>query len=88
MGVQSASSLIASAGVLMLAGLVLRLAESHAMGTATMSRSTNIAHRHDDGHHDHVHVPMPTGAHSHWHRHEPLWHSHPHVPDAHHITSP
>jgi hypothetical protein len=27
---------------------------------------------------------MPTGTHSHWHRHEPMWHAHPHVPDAHH----
>ena len=84
MGDQSASWLMASASVLMLAGVVLHLAESHRHGHRHDVTEHELAHRHDDGHHDHVHVPMPTGAHSHWHRHKPLWHSHLHVPDAHH----
>jgi len=41
-------------------------------------------HRHDDGHHDHVHDPMPEGEHTHEHRHVTMVHEHPHVPDVHH----
>jgi drug/metabolite transporter (DMT)-like permease len=84
MGDQSTSWLMASGSVLMLAGVVLHLAESHGHEHGHEMTEHEHAHRHDDGHHDHLHVPMPTGAHSHWHRHEPLWHAHPHVPDAHH----
>jgi drug/metabolite transporter (DMT)-like permease len=84
MGDQSTSWLMALGSVLMLAGVVLHLAESHGHEHAHEVTEHEHAHRHDDGHHDHKHVPMPTGAHSHLHRHEPLWHAHSHVPDAHH----
>jgi len=84
MGDQSISWLMASGSVLMLAGVVLHLAESHGHEHRHEVTEHEHAHRHDDGHHEHVHVPMPTGAHSHWHRHKPLYHSHRHVPDAHH----
>ena len=84
MGDQSTSWLMASGSVLMLAGVVLHLAESHGHEHRHEVTEHEHAHRHDDGHHNHVHVPMPTGAHSHWHRHEPLSHAHRHVPDAHH----
>jgi drug/metabolite transporter (DMT)-like permease len=83
-GDQSTSWLMALGSMLMLAGVVLHLAESHGHEHGHEATEHEHAHRHDDGHHGHVHVPMPTGAHSHRHRHEPLRHAHPHVPDAHH----
>lgn len=75
---------MAASGLLMLAGVVLHLGESHAHEHEHELTEHEHAHRHDDGHHDHVHDPMPTGAHSHPHRHDPRRHVHPHVPDAHH----
>lgn len=71
-------------GVLMLAGVLLHLAESHEHEHEHEALSHEHAHRHDDGHHDHVHDPMPSGSHSHWHHHAPQRHRHAHVPDAHH----
>ena len=84
LGDRSASVLMALGSVLMLAGVVLHLAESHAHAHSHEPLEHEHAHRHDDGHHQHTHDPMPTGAHSHPHRHDPLHHAHPHVPDAHH----
>ena len=84
LGDRSASVLMALGSVLMLAGVVLHLAESHAHAHSHEPLEHEHAHRHDDGHHQHTHDPMPTGAHSHPHRHDPLQHAHPHVPDAHH----
>ena len=84
MGDHSPSWLMSAGSVLMLAGVVLHLAESHGHGHEHETTEHEHAHRHDDGHHEHVHDPMPNGAHSHRHHHEPLWHAHPHVPDAHH----
>ncbi len=84
LGDRSASVLMALGSVLMLAGVVLHLAESHVHVHAHEPLEHEHAHRHDDGHHQHAHDPMPAGAHSHQHRHEPLQHAHPHVPDAHH----
>ena len=34
-------------------------------------------HRHDDGHHDHVHDPPFVGEHSHVHHHDAVTHDHP-----------
>ena len=84
LGDQSVSWLSAAGGVLMLAGVVLHLAESHGHEHQHEAIEHEHAHRHDDGHHDHVHEPMPIGAHSHRHRHDTRQHVHPHVPDAHH----
>jgi drug/metabolite transporter (DMT)-like permease len=86
LGDRSASVMMAIGSVLMLAGVVLHLAESHEHAHAHEALEHEHAHRHDDGHHTHVHVhePMPVGEHSHRHRHEPLRHTHAHVPDAHH----
>ena len=84
LGDQSISWLMAAGSVLMLAGVVLHLAESHGHEHEHVPTVHEHAHGHDDGHHEHAHDPMPTGTHSHWHRHEPLWHVHPHVPDVHH----
>ena len=84
LGDQSISWLMAGGSVLMLAGVVLHLAESHGHEHGHDMVEHEHAHLHDDAHHDHAHDPMPTGAHSHWHRHEPRWHAHPHVSDAHH----
>lgn len=84
MGDRSASVWMALGSLLMLAGVVLHLAESHAHEHDHEVLEHEHAHRHDDGHHDHLHVPMPAGDHSHWHRHEPVRHAHPHVPDVHH----
>jgi drug/metabolite transporter (DMT)-like permease len=82
LGDRSAGGLMALGSVLMLAGVVLHLAESHEHEHEALEHEH--AHRHDDGHHDHTHDPMPTGEHSHAHRHQPLRHAHAHVPDAHH----
>ena len=84
LGDRSVSGLMALGSALMLAGVVLHLAESHGHEHAHDGLEHEHAHRHDDGHHDHVHDPMPAGDHSHQHRHESLQHAHAHVPDAHH----
>lgn len=84
MGDRFWSGLTLAGGALMLAGVVLHLAESHDHEHEHGALDHEHAHRHDDGHHDHHHDPMPAGAHSHLHRHEPMRHAHPHVPDAHH----
>ncbi len=84
LGDRSASGLMALGSVLMLAGVVLHLAESHEHEHEHEALEHEHAHRHDDGHHTHLHDPMPVGEHSHRHRHEPLRHAHPHVPDVHH----
>ena len=84
LGERSASGLLALGSGLMLAGVVLHLAESHGHEHTHEGLEHEHAHRHDDGHHNHGHDPMPPGDHSHVHRHEPLHHAHRHVPDAHH----
>ncbi len=84
LGDRSASGWMALGSALMLAGVVLHLAESHGHDHQHEALEHEHAHRHDDGHHGHRHEPMPEGAHSHRHRHEPLHHVHAHVPDAHH----
>lgn len=84
LGDRSASGLMLLGSVLMLAGVVLHLAESHGHEHEHETLEHEHAHRHDDGHHHHVHDVTPVGAHSHRHWHEPIRHAHPHVPDAHH----
>lgn len=71
-------------GLLMLPGVALHLAETHAHEHEHKAVEHEHAHRHDDSHHGHRHDPMPQGEHSHRHRHEPSRHAHPHVPDLHH----
>jgi drug/metabolite transporter (DMT)-like permease len=85
LGDRSAGWLAIAGGVLMLAGVLLHLAESHGHQHEHEALEHEHAHRHDDGHHDHAHDDMPSGEHSHWHRHQPMQHAHPHVPDAHHL---
>ena len=84
LGDRSGSGWMAVGSALMLAGVVLHLAESHGHEHQHEATEHEHAHRHDDGHHDHRHEPMPEGAHSHRHRHELLRHVHAHVPDVHH----
>ena len=84
LGDRSVSGLMALGSVLMLAGVVLHLAESHGHEHVHEELDHEHAHRHDDGHHGHLHEPMPVGLHSHGHRHDPVRHVHAHVPDAHH----
>lgn len=85
LGDRSASWIMAVGGMLMLAGVVLHLSESHGHAHDHDALEHEHAHTHDDGHHQHTHDPMPAGTHSHWHRHAPTRHTHPHVPDAHHL---
>ncbi len=85
LGDRSASGWMALGSGLMLAGVVLHLAESHGHAHAHDALEHEHAHRHDDGHHGHAHTVVPAGEHSHLHRHEPQRHAHPHVPDAHHL---
>lgn len=84
LGDRSASAMMAVGSVLMLAGVLLHLAESHGHEHEHEAMEHEHAHRHDDGHHGHWHEAMPVGEHSHEHRHAPLRHVHHHVPDAHH----
>jgi drug/metabolite transporter (DMT)-like permease len=84
LGERAGSFLLVLGGVLMLAGVVLHLIESHEHEHAHEALEHEHAHTHEDGHHDHRHDPMPRGAHSHSHAHTALTHKHPHVPDLHH----
>ena len=84
LGDRSGSWVMALAGVLMVLGVTLHLAESHGHEHVHEPVEHEHAHRHDDGHHDHSHPDMPPGSHSHRHLHGPSKHAHPHVPDAHH----
>lgn len=75
-------------GALMLAGVILHLAESHEHEHAHEEMEHEHAHTHDDGHHGHHddrHPEMPAGPHSHRHKHSAMVHRHPHVPDLHHL---
>jgi len=82
LGERSGSVWMLVGAALMVAGIVLHLAESHAHEHQHEPIEHEHAHTHDDPHH--AHHDAPTGPHSHRHRHEPLRHLHPHVPDEHH----
>lgn len=84
-GERSASALMGLGGLLMLAGVMLHLMETHVHGHTHEVMAHEHAHWHDDGHHNHTHDDRPEGTHSHRHQHEPLSHIHAHVPDAHHV---
>lgn len=84
LGERTVSPYLALGGLLMLMGVLLHLAESHAHEHGHEWLEHEHAHRHDDGDHTHSHTSMPSGPHSHWHRHDPLTHTHAHVPDIHH----
>jgi hypothetical protein len=84
MGDRTAGGLVVVGGLLMVAGVVLHLAETHEHPHDHEATEHEHAHRHDDGHHNHAHSPMPQGSHSHWHQHGAQSHTHAHVPDAHH----
>ncbi len=72
-------------GVLLAAGVVLHLTESHEHAHEHHAVEHEHAHRHDDGHHEHAHDPMPAGEHSHPHAHAATRHEHEHAPDLHHL---
>ena len=84
LGDRSAGWMMVAGSGLMLAGVLLHLAESHDHDHTHDAMEHEHAHRHDDGHHDHGHDTLPAGEHSHTHQHRSLQHVHPHVPDAHH----
>lgn len=84
LGDRSVSALLLVAGVLMVLGVLLHLAEDHGHAHTHDALAHEHAHSHDDGHHLHTHDPMPVGSHSHPHRHERQTHSHAHTPDLHH----
>jgi hypothetical protein len=84
MGDRSGIAFMVMAGALMMQGVLLHLMEAHAYEHTHDPLEQERSHRHDDGHHDHVHELMPTVPHNHRHKHEPVTLSHAHVPDAHH----
>ena len=84
LGERSAGWLMLLGGPLMLAGVVLHLAERHGHEHTHETLEHEHAHSHDDAHHSHTHDAMPVGSHSHSHVHEPMTHSHRHAPDVHH----
>ena len=84
LGERGATVALAAGGALMLAGVVLHLAENHRHTHTHEALDHEHAHTHDDGHHDHAHPLMPAGPHSHWHHHAVGTHSHVHAPHAHH----
>ncbi|MDQ2927539.1 MAG: DMT family transporter, partial [Pseudomonadota bacterium] len=85
LGDRSGDAWLAAGGALMLAGIVLHLAERHGHEHGHDALEHEHAHRHDDGHHEHGHAVMPEGPHSHRHAHRPTRHAHAHMPDAHHV---
>ena len=86
LGERSGSAWMLAGAVLMAAGIVLHLAETHGHEHQHDETEHEHAHSHGDGHHAHTHpsASMPVGQHSHLHRHEPTRHVHAHVPDEHH----
>lgn len=84
LGERSGSAWMLGGAVLMAAGILLHLAESHGHEHVHDESEHEHAHSHEDGHHTHLHDPQAAGAHSHLHRHQPTRHTHPHVPDEHH----
>jgi drug/metabolite transporter (DMT)-like permease len=84
LGERPGSAWMLVGAALMVAGIMLHLAERHAHEHSHAAQEHEHAHSHDDGHHAHTHSVMPVGPHSHLHRHEPQRHAHPHVPDEHH----
>eukprot|EP01035_Chromulina_nebulosa_P001654 gene1654-2233_t len=88
LGERLPSGLMLLGGLLMLAGVLLHLAEHHSHEHLHEAMEHEHAHRHDDGHHSHDHppeeAPPPGQAHSHPHRHSPVRHVHEHTPDLHH----
>ncbi len=84
LGERGGSAYMLLGAALMVAGIVLHLAERHAHAHRHDPLEHEHAHRHDDGHHTHLHTATPMEPHSHAHRHEPLSHSHAHVPDEQH----
>ena len=84
MGERSGSLWMLAAALLMVAGIVLHLAEKHGHDHVHDEAEHEHAHQHDDGHHTHHHDALPAAAHSHRHRHVSLKHTHAHVPDEHH----
>ena len=87
LGEQSISWGMGIGGLLMLAGVVLHLAESHGHEHQHFAMQHEHAHRHDDGHHEHQHITVVAGEHSHSHNHSAAQHTHPHAPDLHHSHS-
>ena len=84
LGERGGSAWMLAGAVLMAAGIVLHLAESHGHEHEHDETEHEHAHGHGDGHHTHTHESLPVGQHSHLHRHEPTRHVHAHVPDDHH----
>ena len=89
LGERSTGGLLLPGGALMLAGVLLHLAERHAHEHAHEALDHEHAHVHDDGHHDHQHGSSLDAvhagvSHSHPHHHAPLRHHHAHGPDLHH----
>lgn len=74
-----------AAALLMAAGVIVHLTESHHHIHTHETLEHEHAHTHDDAHHNHVHGIAPHRPHSHWHRHETRTHAHAHAPDAHHL---
>ena len=71
----------ALAGAVMLAALWLLCSERHEHAHT----HEGITHRHDDGHHQHLHPRLPSWiGHTHEHTHDPVTHTHPHLPDLQH----
>jgi len=84
LGAPMTSSLLV-AGLLMVAGVWLHLAEIH----SHWHRHSSLEHEHThihDAHHQHQHASDWDGQepHSHAHRHDPIEHAHAHYPDVHH----
>lgn len=84
MGERGFSVFMFGGATLMLAGVLLHLAESHAHEHTHAFTEHEHAHTHNDQHHSHIHDPMPSGPHNHLHAHPSITHAHAHVPELHH----
>lgn len=80
---ETATPLLAAAGLLMALGLWLHLTERHAHDHQHEAVEHDHPHDHDDHHRHHEGLAIEDG-HTHRHLHRALVHRHPHYPDMHH----
>lgn len=80
---ETATPLLAAAGLLMALGLWLHLTERHAHDHQHEAVEHDHPHDHDDHHRHHDGLAIEDG-HTHRHLHRALVHRHPHYPDIHH----
>lgn len=79
------NALFVVSALLIAAGVVIHLTETHAHKHEHEPMEHAHMHVHDEHHrHEHGEADPPGEPHAHWHAHARLVHAHPHTPDDHH----